>query len=312
MRLRVAGAALVSLFTIAACTIATAPPKNSKATSTDKPSPVEDLQDLITKLTPLHTTPKPPQPGEWLAEHEEAGQTFQQYIRAAPVVPVRKGRHVLYIQPLGRFSKPQRTIVARTAEFLGLYYDIPVKMLDDLPESIVPASARRTRRDADQQFLTSWFLRELLPPRLPKDGVACIAFTANDLWPGKAWNYVFGQASLRNRVGVWSIHRFGDPGASDEAFRLCLLRTLKTATHETGHMFSMKHCTAFECNLAGRNSLPEGDRAPLALCPECVAKVLYFSQIEAAQRYRRLAAYCRKQGLTAQADSYAQALRLLQ
>ncbi len=311
MRVRFLGLATIAALTVAACTTAVAPPENSTATSADKPSRAENLRRLIKKLTPLHTTPKPPQPGEWLAEHKEAGQTFQQYIRAAPVVPVRGGRRVLYIQPLGRFSKPQRKIVARTAEFLGLYYDLPVKMLDDLPESIVPASARRTLGDADQQFLTTWFLRELLPPRLPKDGVACIAFTANDLWPGKGWNYVFGQASLRNRVGVWSIHRFGDPTASDEAFRLCLLRTLKTATHETGHMFSMKHCTAFECNLAGRNSLPESDHAPLALCPECVAKVLWFSQIEASERYRRLAAFCRKESLTAQADSYERALETL-
>ncbi len=54
-------------------------------------------------------------------------------------------------------------------------------------------------------------------------------------------------------MGVWSIYRNGDPRQGDDAFRLCLRRTIKTATHETGHMFSMYHCTLFECNMCGSN-----------------------------------------------------------
>ena len=38
-----------------------------------------------------------------------------------------------------------------------------------------------------------------------------LAITAFDLWPGPGWNFVFGQASLTERVGVWSMARNGDP-----------------------------------------------------------------------------------------------------
>jgi len=54
-----------------------------------------------------------------------------------------------------------------------------------------------------------------------------IAFTASDLWPGPGWNFVFGLASLRERVGVWSIHRFGNPSKGQAAFTQTLLRTLQ-------------------------------------------------------------------------------------
>lgn len=45
-----------------------------------------------------------------------------------------------------------------------------------------------------------------------------IAFTNADLWPGEGWNYVFGQASLADHVGVWSIHRYGDPSTATQLF----------------------------------------------------------------------------------------------
>ena len=52
-------------------------------------------------------------------------------------------------------------------------------------------------------------------PRRPEDAVAVLGLTTSDLWPGEGWNFVFGQASLRDRIGVWSLYRFGDPERSD-------------------------------------------------------------------------------------------------
>ena len=106
-----------------------------------------------------------------------------------------------------------------------------------------------------------------------------LALTATDLWPGEGWNFVFGQASLTERVGVWSIARYGDPAESDAAYRTCLLRTLKVAVHETGHMLGIQHCTAFACGMNGSNSAEEMDRNPLAFCPECSAKIWWACQI---------------------------------
>jgi len=177
--------------------------------------------------------------------------------------------------------------------------------MDAVPLSAIPARARRVHPAwGDRQVLTTYVLYDVLLPELPSDAAACIALTASDLWPGPGWNFVFGQASLRERVGVWSIYRNGDPDESEEAFRLCLLRTLKTATHETGHMFSMLHCTLYECNMCGSNHREESDRRPITLCPECVAKVAWATGADLPERYRSLEEFARANGLAEEAEAY--------
>ncbi len=271
-----------------------------------------ELRALAQKLKPLHKPIAKPQAGDWLAEHYEPGQTFAQYVRSEPVTPNGR-RRVIYIQPLGPFTKTQRRIVELSADFLGRYFDRSVKIQDDLPLSVIPDAARRQHPSwGMDQILTTYVLDDVLKPRLPDDAAAYIAFTATDLWPGKGWNFVFGQASLSDRVGVWSIYRNGQPDKSDEDFRLCLLRTLKTATHETGHMFSIQHCTAFECNMCGSNNREESDRKPLWLCPECVAKVWWATGADPQKRYERLLEFCREHGLTEQAEFYSKALELIE
>jgi archaemetzincin len=135
---------------------------------------------------------------------------------------------------------------------------------------------------------------------LPNDAAALIAFTNEDLYPDNSMNYVFGQASLENRVGVWSLYRLDDR-ADQKTF---LLRTIKIAAHETGHMFSMHHCTAYNCVMSGSNHLAETDSHPIDACPECMAKVCWFSHIAPAERYKRLAEVCRKNGLIREAAEF--------
>jgi archaemetzincin len=263
------------------------------------------------KLLPLHTKLGKPRPGEWLAVHSEPGQTYAEYVEGRPVKPDRQ-RRVIYVQPLGDFNPTQRKIINLTAEFLGIYFDLPVKIREDLPLKLIPAEARRTHPTwGDKQILTTYVLDELLQPNLPKDACVLIALTTSDLWPGEGWNFVFGQASLRERVGVWSIYRNGDPTQSDEAFRLCLRRTIKTASHETGHMFSMMHCTLFECNMCGSNHRAESDRRPLALCPHCLAKLCYATGADPERRFEELIGFCKRNGLKPEQEFYQKSLAAL-
>jgi archaemetzincin len=265
---------------------------------------VAELRAAIEKLRPLATTITPPGPSDWLARHDEPGQTFAQYLAARPVVP-RGKRGVIYIRPLGDFTEAQRRIVDLTADFMGRYFNCPVKLMETVPLSAVPARARRVHPSwGDRQVLTTHVLYDMLKPTLPEDAAAVLALTSSDLWPGRGWNFVFGQASLRERVGVWSIYRFGDPDESEAAYRSCLLRTIKVATHETGHMFSMLHCTLYECNMCGCNHREESDRRPLALCPECVAKIGWATGADLASRYKSLEDFARTHGLTDEAEGY--------
>jgi archaemetzincin len=266
------------------------------------------LPEPFAKLVPLHTRLGPPQPGEWLAEHEEPGQSYVQYLSGQPN-RVTKKRRVLYIQPLGKFDATERKVLDRTAEFLGIYFQLPVKLRDGLSLDIIPASARREHPTWHvKQVLSTYVLDQVLRPRLPVDACACIALTTSDLWPGEGWNFVFGQASLSDRVGVWSIARNGDPHGGDAAFRVCLLRTLKTASHETGHMFSMQHCTFYECNMCGCNHQQEADSHPLWLCPHCLAKLCHATGAKPAKRFKELAAFSKRAGLEAEEKFYEKSL----
>lgn len=269
------------------------------------------LPPTFRKLLPLHRKLAPPEPGEWLDKHFELRQTFKQYLHSRPI-RADKHRRVIYIQPLGKFNSTQKKIIDETAEFMGVYFQLPVKIREGLSLDLVPKAARRERAAGrEEQILAPFVLTKVLKPRLPRNAVALIAFTTADLWPGEGWNYVFGQASLSDRVGVWSLCRYGDPDASDDAFQRTLLRTLKTATHETGHMFSMSHCTLYECNMCGSNHLAEADRHPLELCPHCLAKLCYATGANPAKRFKELIQFYEEHGLTAEQEFCEKSLAAL-
>jgi archaemetzincin len=273
-------------------------------------NPAEAAKDLpasLEKLLPLHTRLGPPKPGDWRREHPEPDQTYSQYLASRPV-RIDRQRKVLYIQPLGEFDATQRKILDETAEYLGIYFQIQVKTREDLPLSVIPARAQRDRRDLGwKQILSTYVLDEVLRPKLPDDACAYLALTTSDLWPGQGWNFVFGQASITERVGVWSIWRNGDPHGGEDPYRLCLRRTLKTASHETGHIFSMQHCTFYECNMCGSNHRDESDRQPLWLCPICLAKLCHATGADPLKRYQALARFANQHGLKPEEEFYEKA-----
>ena len=264
---------------------------------------VAEIKAAAAKLVPLCQKMGKPQLGDWLVSHPESGQTFDEYLALRPR-RVTDVYTTLYVQPLGDFSKTQEKLIDDTAEFLGIFYGVPVKKLKALPKSAVPETARRKHpKWGDEQILTG-FVEDLLRKDRPKDAMAVIALTTSDLYPGEGWNFVFGEASLVGRVGVWSMYRFGDP---EKEYTTVLQRTLKVASHETGHMLGIAHCTAYECGMNGSNSMPEADRQPMAFCRECDAKVWYACKSDIAGRYKKLAAWAGEHKLEAEAKFWREA-----
>lgn len=267
------------------------------------------LEALRRRLKPFQRPLGRPAPGDWLAQHREPGQTLEQYLASDPV-HARGRRRVIYVQPIGEFAGKQREILSLTASFMSRYLCLEVRVARPIPLALVPAAARRHHPTwGGEQILTGYLLERVLKPRLPPDAAAYIGFTPADLWPGRGWNFVFGEASLRDRVGIWSIHRLGDPVTD---FDRTLLRTIKTAVHETGHMLSMHHCTAHQCNMGGSNSLAESDRGPLGLCSECLAKLVWATGCDPAARYRGLARFFADRGMGAERKTYERLLRAVQ
>lgn len=265
----------------------------------------KELYSLAQQLTGLHG---PVGQSSWLEDHYEPGQTFGQYSRSRHI-RLTEERNVLYVLPLGEFDEKQMKIVDLSAEFLGHYFMCEVRTLDTVGLDVIPQKARRVHPSwGMRQIHSEFILDELLPPRLPDDAVALIAFTSSDLYPEDSWNFVYGQASLRNRVGVWSIFRNGDP---EIEFEMVLRRTLKTATHETGHMFSIQHCIAYDCNMCGSNNRDESDRHPVYLCPECVAKVWWSTDCDPVERFQKLLSFCEENGLEEEAEYYSKSTELI-
>lgn len=259
----------------------------------------KELRDNIKKIEQFFKPMGKPAAYDWLASHNEPGQTFEEYLDADPVKP-NKERQKIYVLPLGTFNEKQKKVIGVATGYLEVFYDLTVVQMPSRPLVAVYPNIRQNRFTHTRQVKTGHILNEILTPILPNDAAALIAFTADDLYPDETMNYVFGQASLENRVGVWSLARLDD-NTDDMGF---LRRTLKIAAHETGHMFSMRHCTKYECVMSGTNHLAETDSRPIDACPECTAKICWFSDVGQKERYDKLAAFCRKNGLTKEADEF--------
>lgn len=258
--------------------------------------------EIKTKLTPLAAPLPKPGPSDWLAKHHEDGQTFEQYLAAKPV---RKSDRLttIYICLIGEFTPQQQDVLTATEKYLSILFAAPVKRRKTVALADIPPRGER-KDEQRRQILTTYVLGELLGPDRPRDALAYLAFTAEDLYPGEGWNFVYGQATLDQRVGVWSIHRNGDPAESEDAYRLCLLRTMKIAGHETGHILTMQHCIAHHCGMNGCNHRGEVDRAPLSFCPVCFRKLCWNLQVDPKTHLTNLAKFCLDEQLTEQAESF--------
>jgi archaemetzincin len=271
---------------------------------------VAKLASVVRKLQPLAIPLKEPDPDDWLADHWEPGQTFLEYIHSNPTRATRE-RNKIYIAPLGHFEEAQKKILDRAAEFLSAFYGLPVVVQDPTPVTKISRRAQRIHPEwGDFQILTS-YIREKLAKHLPPDAATYLCFTTCDLWPRKGWNFVFGQASYQERVGVWSVYRYGDPSQNQQQFQKCLGLVLKTMVHETGHMFGIRHCTAYNCGMCGSNHLQESASHPIYFCPECTPKVHWATGVDLVQQAQKLHGLCEQWGLSDPAAYYAKSYEIL-
>jgi archaemetzincin len=137
-----------------------------------------------------------------------------------------------------------------------------------------------------------------------------------DLYPDPRWNFVFGQASVRDRVGVFSFARY-DPvfygeSRSSRYQELLLRRSAKVLVHETAHMFSLAHCIYFKCVMNGSNHLQESDSRPMSLCPVCLRKLQYSIGFDAVARYHRLQQFYSNVGFNFEQDWVTRRLKKIE
>lgn len=229
-----------------------------------------------------------PKRGDWLSEHPEKGQTFDQFVGSRPEKPDAR-RSTIYLVPFGEFDPEWSPKLSDLEQCASAFFQLPVKSLP--PQPLDEKQFTMRENDGRKQFLTKDFLR-LLPNLRPVDGFAIVGITMQDLYPDPAWNYVFGQASPRNQTGIYSFARY-DPlfwreRRTPQAKELLLLRSLGVLLHETCHMFEMTHCIYYMCLMNGANNMEESDKSPMHLCPVCLRKLQSSIDFDVVARYENL------------------------
>ncbi len=269
-----------------------------------------DLQRWFTDRT--HFQPiSQPLTGDWLASHKESGQTVQQYLATSPNRPDAQ-RDVIYLLPLSEFNKETAPELTQLASCMECFYGLKTKILKILPIQSLGVTTRIHAQTQQRQALTSDIL-QLLKTRLPQDGYCLLAVTMIDLYPKPDWNFVFGQASLKERVGVYSFARY-KPGlrGTTAAQNLMLRRSAQTLLHETAHMFGMWHCIYYQCVVNGSNHIMELDSRPLHFCPVCLRKLYATFPEDPVVRYQRILKTFNAIGLNEEAKWFADRLSVLQ
>lgn len=271
------------------------------------PQPLQRAFDPTGDFEPIRS----PQPGDWLAVHSETGQTFEDFARSKPNRP-NQVRRKLYLQPLGAFPEGRSPSLDRLKEYAGSYFGMEVRVLAPLSLKEMSLTTRLNRYTGKRQILTGDVLAAL-KRGLPPDAFCVLAITMEDLYPEASWNFVFGQASLRERVGVYSFARY-DPqfcGAQrgEDYQQVLLRRSCKVLVHEMAHMFGLAHCIFFQCVLNGSNHLQESDLRPLHLCPVCLRKLQHSIGFDIPDRYRRLCHFYQEVGFEDEAQWTLQRLK---
>jgi archaemetzincin len=291
------------------------PPDNSHRLAAI--GPVEALsQELRRALDPRQDFQPLPAPGpaDWLSNHPEAGQTFEQFVLSRPNRPDSR-RRKLYLQPIGSFSHAGAPRLDELVRFAAAFFSIEIATLPPIDTAQEHVGSRRNPSGGQTQLLTTDLLG-LLQKHLPADAFALLGITMTDLYPDPKWNFVFGQASPRDRVGVYSFARYdpefyGGPRVAD-LHKLMLRRSCKVLAHEASHMFGIEHCIWYRCLVNGSNHLDESDARPLHLCPVDLRKLQWSIGFDVAGRYQRLLEFERAAGFSDEVNWIQKRLEFIQ
>lgn len=248
----------------------------------------------------------------------ETHQSFEKFRRDFHYTPLRQ--RVVLLREIGEPSAGQTIDKSFLSEFVSIYFNRPVRWEEPLTG---PFKTRRgtialPSKDQSPWVQNQWvqihavWIISMLARRIPEDALMVMGLAYQDLYPEDSWNFVFGMAHQRKRAGVYSLARlnlysavgFGHRKETPETRKEFLLRAIKILGHEIGHLAGLPHCTAFSCIMNGSNNLAETDRAPLHLCPLCLAKLSWSLGFKVGQRYEALSRFLAAHGLDAEAEWY--------
>lgn len=214
-----------------------------------------------------------PSPGDWLHSHKENHQAYDCYKLPLynEVTPQRK---TIYLQQFGKFNLD---FIKQLCNFCSVFYPkMEVKTLPILEFEKELATIKKRTNYYGSQYLAQDILA-YMEKRVPKDAYCVMGITLKDIYPGDNWNYVYGWAKYKARVGIFSFLRWDDEFAGGEKneidWQKILYPSMRTMVHEIGHMFGITHCVYNRCLMNGFNHIDENYMNPLEFCPVCYRKI---------------------------------------
>src|SRR5688572_7491557 len=153
-------------------------PLLSSCTAQEDPDPI---RRAIARLRPLARRKTPPGSNDWLAQHKEPGQTYEQF-RAQVAIPAVKNFSTLRIVPIGPLTEVQEAVMAVVRDFLRPFFGLKLTLDPVVPIDDFPADAQRVLLPWDEhQLLTTYLLNTVLLDRRQPTDAAVLGITAVDL-----------------------------------------------------------------------------------------------------------------------------------
>ena len=140
---------------------------------------------------------------DWIARVKNKPQSFDSYVKSNPN-KLYEERKTLYIQALDKSISPK--FLEKCKEFCeAFYYGLPVKILKNIDISELNVKTRGKGKSI--QYHALQILRNA-KRLVPKDAYGMICILNKDLYHREDWNFVYGYADFKSRVGVFSFARY--------------------------------------------------------------------------------------------------------
>lgn len=144
-------------------------------------------EEYYRKLMGLFDPIAKPKPGDWLSEHKESGQTFEQFAKS-DFRRVRQNQKTIYVQPLEK--EISSDMINTFEKFLTAYFPgMIIKINPPIALEKEKSVAWRINDYSNKKQYNASDILKFLRSKVPKDSYCTIGCTMTDLYPQDSWNF---------------------------------------------------------------------------------------------------------------------------
>lgn len=250
--------------------------------------PDDSLKKILKTAEDFHNPIYAPEKDDWLSEQEEDGQTFNQFLYDRYNL-MSVNRNIIYINPLQEM--PQQFLDNLLLYCQSFFYPMKVKLINIVSLQSLKVKSRINKYSKKIQYNASQINSKTVK-YVPNDAHCMVSILLDDLYPESSWNFVFGLATIKDRVGVFSFARFSSSFEKKNEVvnfdNFLLYCSCSTLTHEICHTFGLEHCIYYTCLMNGCNNMEEAKKQPLYECPVCLRKLHYSIGFDPLERYKQM------------------------